>query len=260
MTRLGLSSSVWLLIGALLLAQSLYLTTVKVTHFGVMLPAALGLALVAYAFGAERWDAWLSASNWRLTVWRVALGLFVVWLVTLAIFFGVLQRLKNRVPAGFAPQAIVVLGSSTPDGQPSPTLAKRLDLALTLAHAYPQAKVITSGGVDFNETVAEGKVMAGYLRDRGLPPARILVEDLSTSTRENLVFSQRAAQGIGIQPGAQMVLVTSDFHTLRAGRIARKAGWSQVATAGAETPLYMRYNAWLREYFACVSGVLFREF
>ncbi|RZI96953.1 MAG: YdcF family protein [Haliea sp.] len=252
----------WLLlaIGAALLLQSAYLVTVKVTHFGVMLPAALGAVLVGLALSGKRWTAFLAGAQWRRVAWRVVLGLFLAWLLSLTVFFGWLHRAPAGPGNGPMPLAIVVLGSSTPGGQPSPTLARRLDLALLLAARYPAARVVVSGGVDFTETVAEGEVMASYLRARGLAAERVLVEDRSTSTQENLVFSQQVLKQNGLAADVPMLLVTSDFHTLRAARIARKAGWTNVSTAGAETPLYMRYNAWLREYFAFLSGWLRREF
>ena len=56
-----------------------------------------------------------------------------------------------------------------------------------------------------------------------------------------------------------VVVVTSDFHTLRAQAIARRQGWQQVQAVGAPTPLYLRYNAWLREYFALASSRLLGE-
>ncbi len=57
-----------------------------------------------------------------------------------------------------------------------------------------------------------------------------------------------------------MILVTSDFHVMRAERIAGKAGFRSVSSVAAPTPRYLRYNAWLREYFAYISGWLLREY
>ncbi len=252
----------WLMLsaGALLLVHSAYLVSAKVTHLGTLLPAALGVALVGLAMAGDRWQQFLHAVPWRVLAWRAGLVVGALWLVSLAAFFVALHTAGRQTQLRVPPQAIVVLGPSTPRGVPSPTLARRLDLALLLAQRHPAAVVITSGGVDFRETVAEGAVMAAYLRDRGLAPDRILVEDRSTSTQENLAFSRQLLQAAGRGGDVPMLLVTSDFHTLRAAAIARKTGWSQVATAGAETPLYMRYNAWLREYFACLSSWVLREF
>jgi uncharacterized SAM-binding protein YcdF (DUF218 family) len=56
-----------------------------------------------------------------------------------------------------------------------------------------------------------------------------------------------------------VAVVTSDFHTLRAQRIARKMGYTRAVPVAAPTPLYIRYNAWLREYFAMASSWVLRE-
>lgn len=251
--RLNFKPWAFTALGGMLLAQSAYLVTVKVTHLGVILPAGLGAVLVFLGSVQAPWQHWLA--------WKWVQAGFWLWLVSLGAFFGLLAlRQQGQNLQGLRPEVIVVLGSSTPNAQPSPTLAERLNLAYTLAQQHPKARVIVSGGVDFRQTVSEASVMATYLEAKGLDKSRILVEDRSTSTHENLVYSLRLLQAGGQTPQAATVLVTSDFHTLRASWIAKNAGWKNVVTAGAPTPLYMRYNAWLREYFAFVSGWLLREY
>jgi uncharacterized SAM-binding protein YcdF (DUF218 family) len=261
MMRLNFKSWSFVALGGLLLAQSAYLVTVKVTHLGVILPACLGAVLVFLGTAPAPWQLWLARQPLRQMVWKWVQAGFWLWLASLGAFFGLLAlRQQGQNLPGLRPEVIVVLGSSTPNAQPSPTLVQRLELAYTLAQQHPKAQVIVSGGVDFRQTVAEASVMAAYLESRGLDKSRLLLEDRSTSTYENLVFSLRLLQAGGQTPEAATVLVTSDFHTLRASWIAKKAGWKNITTAGAPTPLYMRYNAWLREYFAFVSGWLLREY
>ena len=50
------------------------------------------------------------------------------------------------------------------------------------------------------------------------------------------------------------------FHVPRSLRIARQAGYAQVRAAGAPTPRHLRWNAWLREYFAFASSRALGEF
>lgn len=249
-----------LVLGGFLLAQAVYLVSVKVTHLGVIVPSAIGLVLVAWSCGAVRWQAWLRKGVLRMRLWQWAVGGFAVWLVSLMGYFAMLHGLADATDDAFSPKAIVVLGSSTPNAQPSPVLIERLKLAHRLALMHPQVPVVVSGGTDFRQTIPEARVMADYLQTLGLPADRIVQETQSTSTYENLVFSARVLQTLGIGQDAPMFLVTSDFHTLRAGWIAAKAGWRNVHRAGSPTPLYMRYNAWTREYFATLSGLLLREF
>ena len=248
-------------LGGLLLAQSAYLVTVKVTHLGMILPACLGVVLIFLGTAQRPWQLWLARQPLWQMVWTWGQVGFWLWLASLGAFFGLLAlRQQGQNLPSLRPEVIVVLGSSTPNAQPSPTLAQRLELAYTLAQQHPKAQVIVSGGVDFRQRTSEASVMAAYLESKGLDKSRLLLEDRSTSTYENLVFSLRLLQASGHTPEAATVLVTSDFHTLRASWIAKKAGWKNVTTAGAPTPLYMRYNAWLREYFAFVSGWLLREY
>lgn len=252
----------WLLLaaGLLLLLDCIYLVTVKVTHLGVIVPAVVAAALIALSLFMSRWRVWLHGRPWRLLAWRLLLGGFFLWLASLLIFFVAMQRLQPSTGGDFDPRAIIVLGSSTPGGKASPTLAERLKLAYSLAKQHPRALVVVSGGTDFKQTISEARVMADYLVDLGLDATRITLEDQSTSTYENLAFSARLLEAAGVKRDVPMMLVTSDFHTARASWIAERAGWTDVQPAGALTPLYMRYNAWTREYFACLSGWLLGEF
>jgi uncharacterized SAM-binding protein YcdF (DUF218 family) len=249
-----------LLLGGLLLAHCAYLVSVKVTHFGVIVPAGIGAGLLAWAWGAKPWHAWLQARAWRVRLWRWFLVCFGAWLVSLLGYFAFLHSIQDTVDDAVVPHAIVVLGSSTPNAQASPVLVERLRKAYQLAQQYPQVSVVVSGGVDFRQVVSEARVMADYLQSLGLPADRLVLEDQSTSTYENMVFSARALKARGISQDMPILVITSDFHTLRAGWIATRAGWEHVRRAGSPTPLYMRYNAWTREYFACLSGILLREF
>jgi len=247
-------------VGVLLVADAVFLMFLGVFSLGVTLPLAMGSALLALGLRWESVQAWLDGAAGRRTAWRWMWLALLVWVVTVALFWSVLARIGRDLPQGGPPSAIVVLGSGTPNGKPSPVLAARLDLALHQATRFPNALVVVSGGVDFGETDSEAQIMGDYLRGRGLSAQRIVQEDKSTSTEENLMFSKPLLQQRGISPAAPVQLVTSDFHTLRAGWIAQRAGYARASLAGAPTPLYVRYNAWLREYFAVLLGLVRREF
>ncbi|RZL64888.1 MAG: YdcF family protein [Variovorax sp.] len=260
------------LIGALLLLDSIALLATGRFHFGVVLPGLIGAAFLWLAW---RWSAlqhWRAppAPRWRGWLWRAGWVGFFAWLASVALFFGLIGA-DHSVDARKtgAPAVILVLGSGTPNCAASSTLAARLDVALAQAALWPQAPVLVSGGPDFGRQCTEAGVMAEYLRARGINERRLLQEPQSTSTEENLRFSLpvMAAHGLMSQDPATsrggpppVLIVTSDFHALRARLIAYRAGYRQVASAGAPTPLYLRYNAWLREYFAFGSGWLLKEF
>lgn len=246
--------------GVLLIADAVFLMSLGVFSVGVTLPLVVGCALLALGLRWGAVQAWLAASARRRAAWRWLWLVLLAWLGTVLVFWAVLATKAGYQPQSLPASAIVVLGSGTPNGKASPVLAARLDLALELATRYPNAMVVVSGGIDFGQTFSEARIMGDYLRSKGLPNARIVQEESSTSTEENLLFSKPLLQQRGVSPADAVTVVTSDFHTLRAGWIARSAGYARVSLAGAKTPVYVRYNAWLREYFAVLLGFVRREF
>lgn len=259
--RLGRVQWLGLVAGLVLLADALVLMAHGMFNLGVTLPAALGLFFVASSWNHAGVARVLQRRARLRRLWWLGWGVFWLWLASLLLFWAQLLLHSRQPAADSPPQAIVVLGSATRDGQPSPTLALRLDRAAQWAAQHPQALVVTSGGVDFGEKESEGAVMARYLRQRhGLAAERLVLEERSTSTQLNLAWSQALLRERGVAADAPIAIVTSDFHTLRAGWIARRSGYAQAITVGAPTPLSIRPNAWLREYFAVLSGWVLGEF
>lgn len=251
------------IVAAVLVADGLVLMALGYFSLGVTVPAALGAAGTWLAWRWHQAQAWRGRTALRRGVWRAGGALLLLWALSVGAFWWALARqieqAEKKATSGLAPQVILVLGSGTPQGQPSPALRARLNKALELAQVHPAAWVVVSGGVDFGETLSEGQVMGNYLRALGLDPRRILQEERSTSTELNLRYGLPLLQAQGLGPQAAVAVVTSDFHTVRAQRIARKVGYTHTLPVAAPTPLYIRYNAWLREYFAMVSSWLLRE-
>lgn len=245
--------------GLVLLIDGLVLLALGYFNLGVVLPVAMGLGLCALWLRWVPVQRWLHGAPRRTTLWRWFWRGTWLWLATVAAFWIVLGSQKLTGLAASAPAAIMVLGSGSPGSTPSPTLIARLDLALRDAARHPGAPVLVSGGISFR-TESEAEVMSAYLQQHGLPAARILKEERSTSTQENLAFSRPVLASAGVAADAPIHIVTSDFHTLRTALIARRAGYAAVTTIGADTPLYLRYNIWLREYFALLSSWALREY
>jgi uncharacterized SAM-binding protein YcdF (DUF218 family) len=247
-------------LGSLLVADALMLMADGLFSLGVTLPLLMGSGALALAVAWPWVQRWLDARAGRRRLWRLGGAALGAWAVSVAVFWVALARASQDVVTTEAPAAIVVLGAGAPNGVPSPILLARLDLALAQAARYPSAPVVVSGGLGLGGHPSEARVMGDYLRSHGLAADRIVQEERSTSTDENLRFSRPLLVSHGVAADATVRLVTSDFHTVRARWIARRAGYSHVQAVGAPTPLYVRYNAWLREYFAFASGFVFREF
>ena len=65
--------------------------------------------------------------------------------------------------------------------------------------------------------------MRRYLRDKGVADSRILPEDRSTSTLENLSFSKQVIEANRGDPG-RVAIVSSSYHLYRAKRLAKAMG------------------------------------
>lgn len=103
--------------------------------------------------------------------------------------------------------------------------AERVTTMVTLARRYPDARLVYSGGnANFLSTArgTEADVMAEFLRDQGMAGARVVLENKSRTTWENVVYSQELLKP---KAGERWLLVTSASHMARAVGIFRKLGW-----------------------------------
>jgi len=170
---------------------------------------------------------------------------FVVFLVYSVVY----GRGVNKT----APAVVVVLGSKLFDGRVPPLLRSRLDKALELyrrgAEAGRPPLLIPSGGRGLDETRAEGVAMAEYLLTHGVTPQDVSPEIEARNTEQNLVLSS-AVQARAGRPGP-MVVVTNNYHVLRAAVLARRIG-NEAQVVGAPTARYYVPSAFLREFVAII--------
>lgn len=145
---------------------------------------------------------------------------------------------------------LIVLGAKVNGTTPSHAMEDRLNAALHYLNDYPDAVVIVSGGQGDDEGVSEADAMAVWLRSKGIADERILLEDRSGTTRENLENSFDIIRSHGGDPADGVAIVTSEYHLYRARQIAAALGARPIGVA-AETSIFaMRINYFIREGFA----------
>jgi uncharacterized SAM-binding protein YcdF (DUF218 family) len=133
---------------------------------------------------------------------------------------------------------VVVLGSTlNADGAVSAVLAARLDKAREVAAALRgrggDPVLVVSGGRTARDPATEAGAMAEYLAEAGEDATRMLVEDQSRTTKENLRRTRELLRDRGA--GQRCVIVSSDYHCLRIALLARQNGLS-ATVVGAPTP------------------------
>ena len=257
-----LAQGVLVTIGSVVIVDCAVLMAIGKVNFGTVVPFLLGLVFITHGIFWHDIIALIYKYRWLSYFWYALWTVFFIWLISFGVFIYVLQQqIKQSTKPVPAVAAIIVLGSGTVAGKPTPTLGKRLDTAAPLIHSQKNALAITSGGMGFGQTHSEANIMASYLYDTyDIPLERIAQESKSTSTAENLIYSQQLLAAKEISINAPIAIVTSDFHIIRAASIARHQGYLQPIMLASPTPLSIRYNAWFREYFAFISGWLFSEY
>ena len=146
-------------------------------------------------------------------------------------------------------QVCIILGAQMQESGPSDVLQRRLDKAMEYLRENPDTIVIVSGGKGSNEPVSEAAGMRDYLVAEGFDPERILTEDASSNTWENLSYSGKLID----KDRDSVVIVTNNFHVFRAVSIAKKQGYKAVCGLAASTHPSSLLNNMVREFFGVLK-------
>lgn len=147
----------------------------------------IGLAVLFFLFGYSIWK-----SFWK-KVPRLVKGICIaVVAVGFTAFFIVegciISQMHEKGEAGL--DYIIVLGAQVRESGPSAALKYRLDEAVEYLEDNPKTICIVSGGQGANEPYSEAEGMAQYLKEQGIDASRILLEDKSLNTEQNMEYSK----------------------------------------------------------------------
>lgn len=148
---------------------------------------------------------------------------------------------------------LVVLGAQMKTSGPSKALQYRLDEAIRYLEENPNTQVIVSGGQGADEHISEAQGMYDYLVEKGIEPSRIIRENQSKNTFQNLTFSAEFLDKENNSVG----VVSNNFHVFRAVKIARKAGYQNVYGISAKGEPFLQFNNMMREFFGVMKDFLF---
>ena len=171
------------------------------------------------------------------------LSLFLI--IEIRILYCFLKKLDQPV------DAMIILGAQVHSYGPCRSLAYRLDAAKAYWDVHPDVLCVVSGGQGQNEPDTEASIMKQYLVEKGMDEKKILVEDQSTNTVENLTFSKKMLPNVD-----SVAVVTSNFHVYRSVRIARKAGYKRVEGLAARSSYLYLVTNMVREFFAIIKDKL----
>lgn len=145
---------------------------------------------------------------------------------------------------------LVVLGCQVKGDKPSLMLAKRIDRAEVYLREHPETIAVLSGGKGNGEDMSEAECMYRTLMSKGIAEERLIKEDRSTSTVENLEFTTKILEEKGL--GRDIAIVTNEFHQYRAGEIAKSLDLNSGAVP-SETAWWLWPTFEVREMYAVLA-------
>lgn len=194
---------------------------------------------------------------WKYNFGKTAL-IFVVAVLTACIIYAVILTafiIRAQTDKPQNPDAVVVLGCKVNGRIPSRMLKRRLDSAVKYLNENENVVCIVSGGKGEDEEISEAQAMQEYLMDKGIDGGRILIEDKSVNTLENI---KNSVSLLGEKRNGEIAVVTDGFHQYRAGYIAESFGYDTTAI-NAKTDFYnviLMPTYYLREWMAITNEYL----
>lgn len=181
--------------------------------------------------------------------------------VFVAVAITVLAVLCGMIASDFSAKGnqnldyLIVLGAQVRKDGPSVVLRYRLDAAIHYLNENLETVCIVSGGQGVNEPFSEAKGMADYLIENGIDENRILLEEESRNTVQNIENSKtlmkESYDGVGI--------VTNNFHVFRAVQIAKVQGLEGVCGIAADSNALYLPNNILRECLGILKDWLMKN-
>ena len=163
----------------------------------------------------------------------------------------------RHIPA-FDKDYMLILGCQiNNDGTLTPLLRSRADKAVEFARAQKEKTgkelvFVPSGGKGPDEIIPEADAIKNYLLSLGIPEERILPENESTNTYENIRNSMELIRKHAGEDAPKVAFSTTNYHVFRAGMIAQEQG-ETLEGAGSPTKRYFWINAFIREFVATLT-------
>lgn len=217
--------------------------------------ATLGILAIATCFilkgtlfcFSEKVVAFFKSKKW---ITRAYISLLAVVFSIFVIYEGVIIGAAKSKPIDDA-DYIIVLGARVVGTNPGRPLFERIKTAHDYLEKNPNTIAILSGGQGSDEQISEARCMFNELTRMGIDPSRLIMEDRSTSTFENMKFSLEKFDGEDVRVG----IVTNGFHIYRSLKLFKQvAGYDGFAIAANDGDLGFIPYYYIREFFAFLAS------
>lgn len=149
----------------------------------------------------------------------------------------------------------IVLGAALSYNTVSPVYRERINHAINLYNEGYVKRVILTGGMGEGNIYSDAFIAMEYARSKGLPKEAILLEEKSTVTEENIIYSKEIMDKNDFKTA---IIVSDPLHMKRAMKMAEncnltafssptpttmyKTNKTQIPFAAREVLLYVGYS------------------
>jgi len=210
-----------------------------VLNFGNIFGIISGICLLILGFA---WNKMTGAAQTVFTVFMLTGFIVIAFMLIPIIRAGRTTDEKKSV--------IIVLGCRVKGDTPSLALVKRVDAAYDYLIKNKSCIAILSGGQGRDENISEAECMKQMLIKKGICADRLLCEDKSVNTDENIRFSLEIMEKLAIKKEA--AIATSEYHQKRADMICKRYGIHAIPVS-AKTKLTLLPTFLIREIFAVIK-------
>ena len=228
---------------ALLRHERFRIQNVMGIGIAVALVLGWGLAFILHSrdFSGSDWEGrlWRTVCN----VYSTVFAYFECMLIGAVICGTMAAKHKPDADADY----ILILGCRfRNDGTLTPLLRGRVDRAMEYWRSQTgrKAVLVPSGGQGPDEPIPEAEAMRRYLCEQGVPGERIMTEDRSKNTFQNMEYSKKLIDAR--THAAKVVYATTNYHVFRSGVWASLAGLPAEGM-GSRTKWWYWPNAFMRE-------------
>lgn len=214
-----------------------------------------GILLITFCFINKRFKNNKSYKKLISKIKPIAILSLIFFILIVAVIGGY-SFVKNTEEADY----LIILGAGLRGETMTMTLRQRMDDSYYYLQDYKNCKyIVVSGGQGPGESISEAEAMERYLLSKGIEQSRIIKEDKSTSTYENLEFSKLLIEEHSNKniDDVNVKLATSNFHSLRTYFLAKKCSYKKITSYGCRiNPIFIP-TYYSREFFALVKTIIF---
>lgn len=187
-------------------------------------------------------------------IYKIIKSLILLFLISFLLIEGLII-FNGNIKSVDDVDYMIVLGARLYGDVPSPALHERLKVAEEYLKDNTDLKVIVSGGQGPDEYISEAEAMKIYFLNKGIEENRIMIEDKSTSTFENIRNSLNIIGEIDNEESPRVLLVTNSFHIFRSKLLANRLG-AKAYGLPAKVPPTILVQQYIREYFAVIKSIV----